>query len=166
MEAEAPEEQASRPVEVILEDQRWAGIRLGEVAGAAARATLEALGRDPDAHEISLLGCDDARITQLNGQFREKPRPTNVLSWPSGEVGVPEEGEDPVFLGDMALAYETCAAEADAAELALSAHVTHLVVHGVLHLLGYDHDDDEQASDMEAIEVKILASLGIGNPYT
>lgn len=154
-------------VDLVLDDPRWSAASLETVAEAAARATLIEVGRDPDRHEISLLACDDARIAGLNAAFRDAPRPTNVLSWPAceGEVPLPDSG-GPVFLGDIALAFETCEVEARAAGLPLSAHAAHLVVHGLLHLLGHDHAEDAEAEAMEAIETKTLARLGIADPYT
>lgn len=152
-------------VEVLVEDDRWEGI--DTIAEQAARAALAAVGRDPDRHEIALLACDDARIAALNGTFRDKAQPTNVLSWPEFDGPIPEPGDgDPLFLGDMAIAYETCAREAEAAGITLADHATHLVIHGVLHLLGHDHIDDAEAEAMEAIETNVLASMGIANPYS
>ena len=123
-----------------------------------------------------LAVLDDARIATLNADFRGKPQPTNVLSWPSEGRGAdvagedperPEPGEDddPEMLGDIAIAWETCAREAEAQGKPMVDHVTHLVVHGVLHLLGYDHVEDADAAVMERLEVGILASLGVSDPY-
>ncbi|OYW50084.1 MAG: rRNA maturation RNase YbeY [Rhodobacterales bacterium 12-65-15] len=162
--------------ETLIEDPRWDGAGLDTLAKRAAQATLAAVGLDPRGFTISLMGCDDARISGLNAQFRGKPAPTNVLSWPtwdlSAEVagGLPEPAQpgtalDPEPLGDIAIAWETCAAEALAQGKPFNDHVTHLIVHGVLHLLGYDHIDDKDASLMEGLEVRILASLGVSDPY-
>ncbi|EPX79678.1 rRNA maturation RNase YbeY [Salipiger mucosus] len=162
--------------DTILEDDRWAVIDLEALAESAARAALSHLGIDPEAHEIVVLGCDDARIATLNADFRDKPRPTNVLSWPSEERaaaqdgGCPEPPEpgmpgDPAELGDIALAWETCAREAAEAGKTPADHVTHLVVHGTLHLLGYDHERDADATLMETLETKILGKLGVADPY-
>lgn len=160
---------AGAPVELVVEEARWAELGLDALAGRAARAALEASGRDPDRHEISLLACDDARIAALNAAFRDRGTPTNVLSWPAFPADAlpeaPAPGTEPLFLGDLALAYETCAGEAAAAGRPLPAHVLHLVVHGVLHLLGHDHGSEAEAAEMEAFEAKILASLGVPNPY-
>lgn len=158
---------ASPLVDLVLEDPRWGAAGLEAVAEGAARAALVEVGRDPARHEISLLACDDVRIAALNEAFRGTARPTNVLSWPAFEGEVPEPGGgEPVFLGDMALAFETCSREAQAAGLPLAAHAAHLVVHGLLHLLGHDHGDDTSAEAMESIETKTLASLGIADPYS
>ena len=168
-----------------IEDDRWADAGLEPLAEAAARATLDHLGFDPDLYMISLLGCDDARIAVLNAEFRGKPAPTNVLSWPAQDLAADEDGEapyvpdetpqdDPFFdedagegieLGDIAIAYDTCAREAAEAGKAMTDHVTHLVVHGTLHLLGYDHVRDKDATLMEIIEVAILGKLGVADPY-
>ncbi len=158
-------------VEVEAEDARWAAAGLTGLAEAAVAAVLAHQGLAGE-FEVSLLGCDDARIAELNGTFRDKPRPTNVLSWPSEERGAevpggvpaPPDPEEPE-LGDIAIAYETCAAEAAEAGLTFEAHVTHLLVHGVLHLLGYDHIEEADAGLMESIEVEILATLGVEDPY-
>jgi len=155
-------------VDLIIEDERWAALGLEALAERACGAALERLGIA--GAEISLLACDDARIAGLNGEFREKPQPTNVLSWPSEERGADAPGGDPLppedlELGDIAIAYDTCAREAAEAGKDMEAHVTHLLVHGTLHLLGYDHIDDKDAALMEGLEVEILGKLGIADPY-
>ncbi len=163
-------------VETLIEDARWDGLGLARLAERAARAALAGVGLPGEGFAIGLMGCDDARIAVLNADFRGKPQPTNVLSWPSEERGaefageapdLPEPGpaEDPESLGDIAIAWETCAVEAEAQGKPMGEHVTHLIVHGVLHLLGYDHIEDEDAALMEGLEVRILASLGVSDPY-
>lgn len=163
-------------VDCLIEDHRWQSLGLEPLAEAAARATLEALKLPLVGFSISLLAADDARIAVLNGDFRGKPVPTNVLSWPSEERGAAQDGampalprpgtrDDPEELGDIALAYDTCLREAADAGLAPAAHVTHLVVHGVMHLLGFDHIRDKDAALMEDTETRILAGLGISDPY-
>lgn len=164
-------------VDVVSEDDRWEALGLPALAEAAARATLRRLGLDPAGYEIALLGADDDRIATLNADFRGKPTPTNVLSWPSEERGAAGEGlapgppgpgtpGEPAPLGDIALAYQTCAREAAAAGKPLADHATHLVVHGTLHLLGYDHVRDGDAALMERLEREILATLGVADPYS
>ncbi len=160
----------------IVEDPRWEALALGTVAERATAATLSRLGRAPGHFGICLLGCDDARMAALNTGFRGKPHPTNVLSWPSEERRAKTPGEAPALpeadpnglpreLGDIAIAYETCAREAREAGKSMTGHVTHLIVHGTLHLLSYDHTDDRDAALMEALEIKILGKLGISDPY-
>ena len=158
-------------VEPVIEDPRWEAAGITAIAERAARAALTASGRDPELHEVGLLACNDERIAALNVEFRGKPAPTNVLSWPAFAGPVPEEppglpGEGPLFIGDLALAYETCAGEAEAAGIPLADHAAHLVVHGVLHLLGHDHAEDDAADAMEELEAKVLASMGVANPYS
>ncbi len=163
-------------VDCLIEDARWDGFGLGPLAQAAALAVLKQQGLDPVSYCISLLGCNDARIAVLNADFRGKPQPTNVLSWPSDERGAEKDGaapkapspgapEMPDELGDIAIAWETCAREAAEAGRPMPDHVTHLLVHATLHLLGFDHTRPKDAALMEAIEVAILAKMGISNPY-
>lgn len=163
-------------VDTVAEDARWEETGLGGLAERAARAVLARLGLPAEGFEIVLLGADDARIATLNADFRGKPQPTNVLSWPAGERGAAREGaapplpppgeDEPEPLGDIALAWETCAREAAQAGKSLEDHVTHLVIHAVLHLLGYDHQRDGDATLMERLETEILAGLGIADPYS
>ena len=163
-------------VDCLIEAPGWEGIDLPGLAERAASATLRDQDLAPEEWEISLLGCDDVRIAVLNAEFREKPTATNVLSWPAQDLAAEEDGGEPWFpepfvpgerdsLGDLALSHDTCAREALAAGKPLCDHLTHLIVHGVLHLLGYDHVREADARLMEAIEVRILADLGVANPY-
>lgn len=163
-------------VDTLIEEPRWEGIDLPALAERAGQETLAALGLDPAGYEICLMGCDDARIAVLNADFRGKPQPTNVLSWPSDERGAEEDGgapyrpepglpDMPESLGDIAIAWETCAREAAEQGKDIESHVLHLLVHGVLHLLGYDHQREADAELMEQIEVRVLARMGIADPY-
>ncbi len=162
-------------VETLTEDSRWDALGLEALAERGARATLERLGLEPSAYEISLLACNDKRIAELNEDFRGKPQPTNVLSWPSDERGADKAGEMPhlppptppmlVELGDVAIAYDTCSREAAEAGRPLRDHALHLLVHGTLHLLGFDHERDADAELMEGLETEILAALGVADPY-
>lgn len=163
-------------VDVLIEDDRWEALDLPTLAERAAAAALTELGLPSKGFLIALLAADDARIAVLNADFRGKPQPTNVLSWPAEERGAeapgespelpqPGDAEDPEELGDIALAWETCAREAEDGGKPLADHVSHLIVHGTLHLLGYDHVNDSDADLMEAIEVRALARIGIDTPY-
>lgn len=170
-----PAPQMPPVVDTLIDDPAWEAVGLTELAEDAAQATLRHLGLDPAGFEISLLGCDDARIADLNAEFRGRPLPTNVLSWPSGDraaasPGTPPDLPDPgqgmpTELGDIAIAIGVCTAEADVAGIPLRRHVTHLVVHGILHLLGYDHIDDADGDLMEGIETAILSEMGLPDPY-
>ncbi|MEJ6397093.1 rRNA maturation RNase YbeY [Yoonia sp. 208BN28-4] len=155
-----------------IEDPRWDDLGLDDLARAASVATLERLGLEPSVFEIAILACDDARIATLNADFRGKPAATNVLSWPSDERAAGIDGETPLppdpadpELGDIAIAYETCAKEAAEAGKPMADHVTHLIVHGTLHLLGYDHERDGDATLMEGLETEILGKMGLPDPY-
>ncbi|TYB87142.1 rRNA maturation RNase YbeY [Oceaniovalibus sp. ACAM 378] len=157
-------------VDVVTEDARWDGLG---IEALALRAVTAALGHLPDTPwEVSLLACDDVRIATLNADFRGKAVPTNVLSWPSDERGAEVPGSDPAApdprdpeLGDLAISFDTCQSEAQAGGIPLADHVTHLLVHGTLHLLGFDHEHDEDGDLMEARETAILSKLGIADPY-
>jgi probable rRNA maturation factor len=160
-------------LDILIEDARWAD-EIATLAEPAVVAALEGVGLDPSAFEVSLLACDDARIAALNEDFRQKGQPTNVLSWPSDERGVMADGEMPLppklpmdaELGDIAISYDTCAREAAEAGKPFAHHVTHLIVHGTLHLLGFDHIRDRDAALMEALETEILGKLDIPDPYS
>ena len=164
------------PIELNITEDRWAELDLVSLTKAACDTCLVHLGLEPEACEISVLAGDDAAIANLNSEFRGKPQPTNVLSWPAQSLEPAEEGEAPtapqsdpfgeIELGDIALAYETCAREAAEAGKPLADHVTHLIVHGLLHLLGYDHIRDVDATLMEGLEITILGKLGLDDPYT
>ena len=163
-------------VDCLIEDHRWETLGLEALAEAAATAALAHLGLAPAVYEISLLGCNDTRIATLNADFRGKPRPTNVLSWPSAERAARTEGEMPRLpgpsasgpqeLGDIALAWETCIAEAAAAGRPAADHITHLVVHATLHLLGFDHERPGDAALMEGLEREMLGKMGLPDPYS
>ncbi len=162
--------------DTIIEDDRWRAVALEELAETAAQAVLAHLGMVADVFEIAVLACDDARIAELNADFRDKDKATNVLSWPSEDRGVERDGDVPELpeqsfpgmpeeLGDIAISYDTCAREAEAAGKPMAEHVTHLMVHGTLHLLGYDHVRDKDATLMEGLETTILGKMGLADPY-
>lgn len=130
------------------------------VAARAARRALDAAG-PRRALELSVALADDATVRDLNRDYRQQDKPTNVLSFESGE----EEPDGTLLLGDVVLARETCAREAAETGRAFADHLSHLTVHGVLHLLGFDHIDEADAEEMESLEVRILAEMGIENPY-
>lgn len=162
-------------LDILIEAPVWDVDALTPLAQRAVQATLHHMKLDAENCEITLLACDDARIAVLNAEFRGKPTPTNVLSWPAQPLAPPAEGLAPppaqtgydgmIELGDIALSYDTCAREAAESAKPMDHHLTHLIVHGVLHLMGYDHVLDGDASLMEGIEVEILGNLGLDNPY-
>lgn len=111
--------------------------------------------------EISIVLADDNFVQNLNKTYRGKNKPTNVLSFPQD----PEPGAEEINLGDVVLAYQTVKKEAQSQGKSFMDHTSHLLVHGILHLLGHDHENDDEAEEMESLEIKILEKLGIKNPY-
>jgi probable rRNA maturation factor len=147
-------------LDLSIEDERWEQIEsLEHLVESALEAALNQADEEAPQGQISLMLCDDATIRELNKEWRGIDKPTNVLSFPS-----PPAMQNHI-LGDIALAYDTTAKEAEDEGKSLSAHMVHLIVHGVLHLLGYDHLHDNDAEKMEQSEALALASLGIANPY-
>lgn len=163
-------------IDVLIKDDRWLDIPFAEVAHQALNAGLTHFGIDERTCDIALLACDDARIADLNREFRGKAVATNVLSWPAQTLAAQTDGAVPAIpkadimgelaLGDIAIAFDTCLHEAEAAGKSLPDHVTHLIIHGLLHLLGYDHERDGDAMLMEQTEIAILSTLGIDDPYS
>lgn len=168
--------QQMHSLDIVVEDPRWVSFDLPNLAKTAVQTTLRHLALDPQSCELSLLACDDTRISVLNADFRDKPIATNVLSWPASARAPAQPGATPpppnpgpdgmIELGDIAISYDTCTAEAAVAGTSAQAHVTHLIIHGVLHLLGYDHTTDPDGDLMESIEVEILGKLGHDDPYS
>ena len=149
-------------IEVEIEDGAWTSA-LPDAVAVAERAGLAALDQiapadDADEPGVVVLLTSDEAMAELSQRFRGKAGPTNVLSFPASAN--PEN-----HLGDLALAHGVCAREADEQGKTLDQHLSHLVVHGVLHLLGYDHETDGEAEAMEALERSILESLGVPDPY-
>lgn len=142
-------------IEIEVEAEAWT-VALQAAEAVVERAAQASLGTVEG--DIVVLLTDDAAVRELNGRFRDKDRPTNVLSFPAPENAFPH-------LGDIVLAYGVCATEAEAQGKTLADHLSHLVVHGVLHLLGRDHEDDAEAEEMEAEEREILAQIGVADPY-
>jgi probable rRNA maturation factor len=150
-------------IEVEVEDERWTAALPGAeaVVVRAAEAVFSSplVGEEGErGWEITVLLTDDESVRALNAQYRGKDRPTNVLSFPAPQTAAPH-------LGDICLAYGVCSEEAQAQGKSLAAHLTHLTAHGVLHLLGYDHETEAEAEDMEGLERAILAGLGLPDPY-
>jgi len=157
---------SSHSIEVTVETAAWHSA-VTDPDQLCRRAVAAVLQQEPavaDGVEVSVMLADDDRVQVLNREFRGQDRPTNVLSFPTGELACTVPGR-PVLLGDIVLALETARREADRDGKPLGAHVMHLVVHGTLHLLGYDHEEDVEADLMEAREIAVLAGLGVADPY-
>ncbi len=148
----------------------WDALATRAATAAITRTPHAELATGPATVEISIRLTDDAEVQTLNAQYRQKDKPTNVLSFPMVQADLldtigqnSDDGE--VLLGDIVLAYETCAREAAEKGISVADHATHLIVHGTLHLLGYDHMVGMEAEAMEAIEIDALAALGLADPY-
>lgn len=134
---------------------------LARVAIAAAVQTAEP--NMPENSELSVYLADDMVLQKLNKEWREKDSPTNVLSFPTRELIVGECAD--IMLGDIVISLETAEREAGLENRSFNDHFSHLIIHGFLHLFGYDHEIDKEAETMETLEIKILADIGIANPY-
>ena len=159
-------------VDVVIEDARWKTLDLRQIANQAFFETLFLLDLNHKSFACCVLACDNKQIKQLNNKFRGKNYPTNVLSFPMSlenyEVKSTlksTEANNPHELGDIAIAFEICKKEATESQVKFEHHVYHLIIHSVLHLLGFDHEEEKNASKMEKIEVQVLAKLGISDPY-
>jgi len=165
-------------IDVLVESPLWEAMPLADAVVRRAIAAAAVTDRQNEAGAVAVLLCDDAAIAALNAQWRGLDRPTNVLSFPAPRPERNTESKEPrpssvscvrpvepVPLGDIAIAYETVVREAEAGDMPVADHLAHLAVHGFLHLLGYDHQDDGEASRMEGLERDILARIGIADPY-
>ncbi len=150
--------------------EMWQGRADAAVAAAIAETEFAHLPNATAVYSISVQLSYDDNVHALNRDYRDKDKPTNVLSFPMlsrDEIAQSLSAAWPeIMLGDIILAQETCVREATEKAIGIEDHAVHLIVHGMLHLIGFDHIDDADAADMEAREVKALASLGIGNPYS
>lgn len=171
-EAGDSEPQPEIRIDVVTDDGAWDEINalptFVEAAASAVAAAPAIAARIPGrVCEVAVVLSSDQRVAVLNGQFRGKAKPTNVLSFPAprGPKAAGSDGSEPVALGDIVLADETIFAEARELAIAPAHHLQHLVVHGLLHLLGYDHVAADEAEVMEKLETQILASIGVGDPY-
>lgn len=132
----------------------------------AIAAAADAIDEDVADAELAVMLTDDAGISTLNANWRGIDKPTNVLSFPALQPTSSRGGDEvPRMLGDIAIAYETTRREADEEQKPFDDHLSHLAVHGFLHLIGYDHEKDKDADEMESLEQQILAQLGIPDPY-
>lgn len=145
----------------------WADLARAAAEAAIAESAFPQLSLSQRTVELSLRLTGDEEVRGLNSTWRGKDQPTNVLSFPMAKAAdLDSTGDGPeLMLGDIVLAGGVCAAEAKAKAIPLEDHAAHLIVHGTLHLLGYDHGEDQAATDMEAREVRALARLGIADPY-
>lgn len=159
-------------IDLSIQDPAWEELSgMAALALSAAETTLRmaVLPRKCEGRclELSLVLANDDLIRVLNHEYRGKDSPTNVLSFAAlDEETMPEIEDGPLSLGDVILAYQTIEREAAEQDKFIQDHAAHMIVHGVLHLLGYDHEEDNEANVMESTEIRILEKLGIQNPYT
>jgi probable rRNA maturation factor len=146
----------------------WEGLVRQAAEAAIAESAFPQLAMSSRAIEISIRLTGDGEVRKLNASWRGKDEPTNVLSFPMAEEADLHQAKidgPELLLGDIVLARGVCAAEAADKAVSIEHHATHLIVHGTLHLLGYDHHGDDEAADMETREIRALQRLGIANPY-
>ncbi len=152
-------------IDITIENSGWNDEKmLYNITEKALKTTMHHLSLENVVSEVSLLFTDNKHMAQINAQWRNKNEPTNVLSFPAFPLKV---GQTPgLILGDIIIAQETVALEASTEGKLFQDHLTHMIVHGVLHLLGYNHETDEEAHQMEKLEREILQKLFIKDPYT
>ena len=149
------ESEEDESITVVIEDERWLAMR-ADVEAQVRDVVARVLEAEEVQGQVAVVLADDAMIRSLNHDFRGKDAPTNVLSFPA---------KDEEMLGDIILSLDTLTREATEQNKDIWHHTTHLLVHGVLHIIGYDHEDDAEAEEMEAREVALLAGFMISNPY-
>lgn len=153
-------------VEIDIADESWRAIDgVDQAIETAATAAAAALGGDTSERVLGVRLAGNAEVHALNKQYRGKDKSTNILSFGADLDGTHWPEGEPLPLGDVILAHGVVEAEAAEFGKKIESHLTHLIVHGVLHLAGYDHEEAETADEMEALEIQILAGLGIDNPY-
>lgn len=155
--------------EFVPEYSSWDVEKLNKIAEKVSEATNTKL-RLPKSASVAVLLCNNAKIQRLNKDFRASDKATNILSWPIENLRAASSGQLPNLainpqLGDLAMAYEVCFSESRLGQIPFRDHLAHLLLHGTLHLLGYDHMEDTDALIMEAIEIEVLAKMCISNPY-
>ena len=165
-------------INITFKDKRWVKIPLEEIAKGALKLIIDKfLGQDNN-FEVSILASDDAEIRELNKNFRGNDSSTNIISWPEHETQSNQPGHIPnlvyklksgferlTFLGNLAISFDRCSSEAEEKNIKFEDHVLHLLLHGCLHLIGFDHQNDLDANLMEDIEIRLLSVVGIKNPY-
>ena len=150
------------------DSSRWEPLIRRAAEAAVAESAFPQLGKSERPIELSVRLTSDEQVRALNSQWRGKDKATNVLSFPmleSSDLEMANVAGPELLLGDIVLARGVCLAEAADKQVTVEDHATHLIVHGTLHLLGYDHHEDGEAADMEAREIRALERLGIANPY-
>jgi probable rRNA maturation factor len=155
---------AAPAIDIVVQSPLWSAQR--GIKAVLRRAVLEAASAASTRDgELAILLTDDKAIRALNRHWRRNDKATNVLSFPAKEQGRKTQGPTPHHLGDIVIAYQTTAREAQAERKPFKHHLAHLAVHGFLHLVGYDHEADDEAEAMEGLEIAVLARIRVPNPY-
>ena len=165
-------------INILINDLRWSKTKLQDTCERSfglAMSVSDEMNFNP---EVSILACNDKEICELNEKFRGQNSPTNILSWPEYELkseipgqpprkmkAVVEEASRLTFIGNLAISFDRCSTESKESEITFDDHMTHILLHGCLHLLGFDHQNDLDANLMEGMEINLLSSIGIKNPY-
>ncbi len=157
---------ATHQLDIIIADDRWS-----PYFDEALKADVSQLVRfvseliEGDGFTAALRWTNDSEMKALNAQFRDKDKATNVLSFPHEPMDAIAGDEAGLYLGDLAFGYETMEAEAEDMEIKIGDHMRHLIIHGLLHLIGCDHENEEDAEEMEGLEMAALSVIGVSNPY-
>lgn len=158
-------------IDTLIEDENWrtALVNYEDLINKSVSQTLNHIKTLDDTNqliEVSVTLTNDQNIQKLNNNFRQKDKPTNVLSFPQNDWSTEDWKDDPVLLlGDVVVSFQTIHKEAEEQSKSLEHHFTHMLVHSIVHLFGYDHETDDEAEEMEALEIQILKQMGIKNPY-
>ena len=165
-------------INIIFKDKRWMKIPLEEIAKGALKLIADRFAAKENNFEISILASNDNEIKELNKNFRGTDSITNIISWPEQESQSRQAGHLPIkmdkfksdsegiiFLGNLAISFERCSTEAKEKNTYFEDHILHLLLHGCLHLIGFDHQNESDATLMENIEIRLLSGVGIKNPY-
>ena len=165
-------------INVIFNDKRWVKIPLQEITKSALKLIIDRFLAKHNSFEVSILATNDTEIRELNKNFRGNDSGTNIISWPEKEIQSRKQGHFPVqidkfkpdsegiiFLGNLAISFERCSTEAEERNIYFEDHILHLLLHGCLHLIGFDHQNELDATLMENIEIRLLSGVGIKNPY-
>ena len=165
-------------INITFKDKRWVKIPLEEIAKGALKLIIDKFLGEDNNFEISILASDDTEIRELNKNFRGNDSSTNIISWPEHEIQSNQLDHNPdlvdklksgferlTFLGNLAISFDRCSSEAEEKNIKFEDHVLHLLLHGCLHLIGFDHQNELDANLMEDIEIRLLSVVGIKNPY-
>ncbi len=151
-------------IDLCIDDESWKGVSdLENKIDMAVKAALLHLDIGNEPFGLTIVLDNNQRVESLNSAWRDKHKPTNILSFPAPENSKTDTGQ--TYLGDLILAYDVICHEAKEQRKPLATHLCHLIIHGVLHLLGFDHQNDDEARKMEQLEIKAMASLGLSDPY-